>query len=107
MTDEKIVEIQVVTRLQDNGDGGYTMYVYNNEDELIADHPMATDFRQDPKTGEWGDVAVKISKKKREAILNEEDPYENGYIGSDTIKIKLNSDGTMCLAESMSFHAGQ
>lgn len=32
--------IQCVTRLQDNQDGGYTMFVYNNEEEMLKDHPL-------------------------------------------------------------------
>ena len=107
MPKEKIVELKVVTRLQDNGDGGYTMYVYNNEDELIANHPLGSNFEKNEETGEWGYVAIEISDELRNEILNENDPYENGYIGSDTIKVKINSDGTMCLAAPMSFHAGQ
>jgi predicted DNA-binding WGR domain protein len=97
--------INVVTRLQDNGDGGYTMYVYNNEDELIADHPKSEDFRQGPD-GKWDYVKVKLTKEQRDEILNEEDAYENGYIGSDTIKVKI-VNGVATLAEPMSFHAGQ
>ena len=38
---EQIITIPVVTRLQDNGDGGYTTYVYNHKKELLCDHPLA------------------------------------------------------------------
>jgi hypothetical protein len=84
--------IPVITRLQDNGDGGYTLYAYNNEDELIADHPISRDGEMTPEM--------------REEILSEENPYENGYIGQDTIELKL-VDGKFVLAEPLRFHAGQ
>lgn len=40
----KTITIPVVTRTQDNGDGGYTTYVYNNNDELIKDHPKSKSY---------------------------------------------------------------
>ncbi len=85
--------INVVTRLQDCGDGGYTMYVYNNEVEMLADHPLA-------KKG-------KLTEKQKKDILIEDDPYENGYIGKDTIEIELLEDGTVRLAKPISMHVGQ
>lgn len=42
-------KIPVVTRLQDNGDGGYTMFIYNNSDELIRDHPKAKEWSSSHK----------------------------------------------------------
>ncbi len=82
--------IHIITRLQDNGDGGYTLRGYNSEDELIEDHPLF----------------YKMTPELREEILNEEDPYENGYIGSDSIEIEI-VDGVARLAGHLSFHAGQ
>lgn len=89
----KILSIPVVTRLQDCGDGGYTMYVYNNEEELIADHPLAEDGP--------------LTSDQIRDILNEDDPYENGYIGNDTINIQIDEHGVAKLANSLSFHVGQ
>jgi hypothetical protein len=86
----KVISIPVITRLQDNGDGGYTLHAYNSQDELIADHPRADE----------------MTDELRADILNEDDPYENGYIGSDTIKIVKVGNGYQ-LAEKLSFHAGQ
>lgn len=86
--------IPVVTRLQDNGDGGYSMYVYASEEEMLADHPLASD----------GEV---IDEKIKKAILTEDDPYENGYIGTDTINIVVTTDGKLLLAKPLHFHAGQ
>ena len=97
-----MIQISVVTRLQDNGDGGYTMYIYNNEDELIADHPLSKKWDTKKKK----DVTVKISEELREQILSGEDEYENGYIGSDTITIK-EVDDKFVLAKPLSFGAGQ
>ena len=97
-----VISIPVVTRLQDNGDGGYTLYAYNNEDELIADHPKSRRWDSTLKK----DVPVELSKEDRDDILNEDDPYENGYIGSDTIKVVKVGNGYQ-LAEPLSFHCGQ
>jgi len=90
---KKTYTIDVVTRLQDNGDGGYTMYVYNDNEELLDDHPLAEESL--------------LSSDQREAILSEEDPYENGYIGTDTIEVEVDDNGVARLAVAMSFHAGQ
>lgn len=86
--------IQVITRLQDNGDGGYTLYGYNSEDELIKDHPLAVDGEMDAKT--------------RKDILQEDDAYENGYIGSDRIEVEVDTvTQKVTLRKPLSFHAGQ
>ena len=97
--------INVVTRLQDCGDGGYTMYVYNNNEELLADHPLAEDFRQ--VNGEWKHVPVELTEEQKKKILTEDDPYENGYIGKDTIEIEICEDGTVKLGKPLSMHVGQ
>ncbi len=98
----EVVEIKVVTRLQDNGDGGYTLFAYNTEDELIANHSKS--YPWDPSTKSW--PFKEMSQEQREEILNEEDPYKNGYIGRDTIKVKITSDGVF-LAEPLCFGLGQ
>ena len=97
------IEIPVVTRLQDNGDGGYTMRIYNTEDELIADHPKSKKWDSEAKTY----VKVELTEEERLEILDEHDPYENGYMGSNTITVEVNEDGTYKLAKSLSFSAGQ
>jgi len=84
--------IQVVTRLQDNGDGGYTLYAYNSDAELIADHP---------------DNDGDMSEERAQEILDEEDPYEDGYIGSDTIEVTIDENGNATLTSPLSFRAGQ
>jgi hypothetical protein len=72
---DEIITIPVVTRLQNNGDGGYTTYVYNNTDELIADHPKRRNYRHSPP-----DQDRSLTQKEIHEILNEYDPYENGVI---------------------------
>lgn len=91
------VTIPVVTRLQDDGDGGYTMWVYNNEDELIADHPLIRD----------GEMSEEQYYRTRNEILTEYDPYENGYIEKSTIPVRIHADGTVTLAKRLCLHAGQ
>jgi len=78
-------KISVVTRLQDNGDGGYTMFLYNNNQEMLADHPN-----------------VKNGYSTNEDVLNEVDPYEDGYLGTATIEVT--EDGKIV---PFSLHAGQ
>jgi hypothetical protein len=86
--------IRVITRLQDNGDGGHTLYGYNSEDELIKDHPLAVNGVVDAET--------------RENILNEDDTYENGYIGEDSIEVEVDTvTQEVILRTPISFHAGQ
>lgn len=104
------ISIPVVTRTQDNGDGGYTTYAYNNNDELIKDHPKSQEFKQ--VDGKWQNVPVELLPADRDEILNENDPYENGYIGKDTIELEIEGLPEGCvpkikLAKEISFHAGQ
>ncbi len=96
--------IQVITRTQDNGDGGYTTYAYNNADELIADHPKSRDFVE--IDGKYQTVVIELTEEQRNDILNEDDPYENGYIGRSNIEIEV-VDGVAKLTKHLSFHAGQ
>jgi hypothetical protein len=101
---ELILEIPVICRTQDNGDGGYSIYVYNNEDELIEDHPRAKKFAKvDEK---WIYVPVELSEEEIEGILDEDAAYENGYIENSTIKIKV-VNGVASLSEKFRFSAGQ
>ena len=73
-----IVKLNVVTRLQDNGDGGYTMFIYNNQEEMLTDHPLAANNDDG-----------KLTKKQKEDILDKDDEYENGYLGTDTITLDI------------------
>lgn len=88
-----IQTIPVVTRLQDNGDGGYSLYAYNSEQELLADHPLARD----------GKMTEEVAK----SILDEDDTYENGYISSDSINVEIDANGQLKLAKPLHFHCGQ
>jgi hypothetical protein len=102
----KRISVPVVTRLQDNGDGGYTMYAFNDENELIANHPKSRKWDYTSKPIK--EIVVELSAEEREAILTEDDPYKNGYIDEDTIELEMDDDtGTIRLAKPLSFHAGQ
>lgn len=98
----KTIELRVVVRLQDNGDGGYTAHFYNNEEELLADHPMARKW--DASMKEF--VPVELTEEQRKEILEEHDPYGNGYISRDTVKLLVSETG-ITLAEPFRMHAGQ
>lgn len=97
--------IPVITRMQDNGDGGYSMYAYNTEDELIADHPKSRGYRK--VDGELQNVHIELTQEERDYILSEQDPYDDGYIGKDTIEVEVLEDGTIRLAEPLAFSVGQ
>ena len=91
---EEIITIDIVTRLQDNGDGGFTCYGYNTEEEMLADCYALEDLE-----GEEYEA-------KKEEILSGEDEYENGYLGEETIHIKKVGDKYV-LAKNISIHGGQ
>jgi hypothetical protein len=86
-----VVTIPVVTCMIDGQDGGYTMNVYGTKQEMVDDH-----FDGEEPTEE-----------EIQYFLDGEDEYENGYIGSDTIQVEVMADGSVKLASSLSFHAGQ
>lgn len=98
MSENKSVKlsINVVTRMNDNQDGGYTFYVYNSEEEMLADHPKIN----------GSDLIPEEYEKLKEEILSGDDEYENGYIGSDTINVII-KDGVARLDGNLSFHCGQ
>ena len=85
--------IPVIVRTQDNGDGGYSIYAYNSEQELLNDHHLYEDASEEEKEQVAAD------------ILNEDDPY-NGYISHENIEIEI-IDGVAKLVGSLHFHAGQ
>lgn len=94
--------IPVITRTQDNGDGSWTTYAYNSEDDLIADHPKSDECKT--IEGKW--QHVNLTQEDIDNILNEDDPYTNGYIGHSQIEIEI-IDGKAVLSKPLSFHAGQ
>lgn len=87
----KTQTIRVYTRMQDNQDGGYTFYGYSSQEELIKDHP-----RYDEMTDEL-----------REEILSEDDPYENGYIGTMPLEVSIDENGKVHLIGNICAHVGQ
>lgn len=88
------IKLDVIARIQDNQDGGYTILVYNNEDELIADHPLTEEHEGN------------LPDEERRAILNGDDEYENGYISHETIEVEF-VNGALRLAKPIHLHAGQ
>lgn len=83
-------KIPVVTILYDNGDGGYTMYAYNNEDELIENHRSSDE----------------MTPNLREEILRGDNEYENGYVGRDEIDVLVDGE-KVTLVGPICFSAGQ
>jgi hypothetical protein len=101
---KQVYEIPVVVRTQDNQDGGYSIRAYNNEDELIQDHPKCTDY--EIVDGKYKNVFIGCSDELREEILSGEDEYENGYISNGEVKVEV-ENGVARLCGILSFHAGQ
>ena len=97
--------IPVITLLQDCGDGGWTMYAYNTQEELIDNHPKSREYKR--VNGKWQDVPVTLTPEQIRDIMAENDPYENGYIGEDTIEVEVGDNGVACLIKPLSFHVGQ
>jgi len=94
-------KIDVVTRLQDNGDGGYTMYVYNSQEEMLENHPKSRKWDQEKKA-----YVNVLTQEQRDEILSEDDPYNNGYIDTDSIEIEI-ENGKAKLSNPLAFSAGQ
>ena len=97
------ITLRVITRLQDNGDGGYTLYLYNNADDLIREHPNSKKFNKETRKYE----KTELSYQERRDILLEEDPYLNGYISYSDIRLKIVDGKPMLTEKGLSFHAGQ
>ena len=81
----KTVEVKMITHYRDNGDGSSTTYLYNNMDELKS------------KNG-YGDEFMK-------ALIEGEDPYENGSLDNTTITVVVHDDGSVEL-EPFSVYSG-
>lgn len=88
--------INLATLIRDNGDGGFTARVYNNDDELLADQYSLQDLEKGSL--EWN--------KKAKEILEGEDEYDNGYVGTTSFEIEI-EDGVARLAGILSFQGGQ
>lgn len=71
--------------------------IYNNEQELIQDHPKATAMRIG-SDGKYQRVPVSLTDDQIRDILNEDDPQENGHVRRSTIEIEI-VDGIPKLAE--------
>lgn len=98
-------KIPVIVRTQDNGDGGYSIYVYNTAEELLQDHPKRRTWAK-KDDGTYGYVDNAFTQEAKDKILNEDDPYENGYISNSTLEISL-ENGVATLTKMAHFHAGQ
>lgn len=94
------ITIPVFTVLQDNGDGGYTMRAYNSKEEWVNQRVKENNegFEKGWEEEKW--------TPERFLELADDDEYQYGYQGTDSISIKM-VDGKWQLAEELSFHAGQ
>lgn len=85
------ISVRCVTRLQDNGDGGYTLWLHNSDEEMLGAISAYTD----------------LTPEKIEEILTEDDPYENGYLGEETVTFERRKDGKWYIKPSTTFHCVQ
>lgn len=95
-SDSQSFTIPVFVRTQDNGDGGYGIHVYNSLEELVQDHRLVKDENLS---------AADLERITKE-IVDEDDPYENGYISEEQIEIVI-ENGVPRLKDKVHFHAGQ
>lgn len=86
---KKVIEIEVHTVVTDNHDGGFTVEIFNTQDELLKS--LQEDYIDDELT----------------IAAIEADEYEYGYLGIATLKLVADSKGNYKLAEKLSFHGGQ
>lgn len=87
---DKIYIIPIHTITYDNGDGGYTIEIFNNEDELIENHRKVNE----------------MTDELREEILSSDNEYENGYLDKNKIEIVI-KNGKAFLNKPVCFGAGQ
>jgi hypothetical protein len=99
--------LKLVTLTRDHGDGSSSTYLYNNIDELILDHRLSEDYFDYDNNGDIIGSKILPEKDKKEIIdkINN-DPYEYGNIGKDSIKLLL-VDGKIMLAEPTSIYGNQ
>ncbi len=95
-------QLDLITRLQDNGDGGYTLRAYNSKEELIQDHPKFEKYN--PKTKKF--EHVEPTEEEKDEILNGDDEYENGYIGRMTVSVVV-ENGVAKLGKPLCVGVGQ
>jgi len=93
MSEETEISVSVSCRMQDNGDGGFSVHLYSDDEALLADHDLVED-------------GLPPTPEQRRIILGEDDPYENGYISHESIDlIKVN--GVWKLKDGQYMHFGQ
>lgn len=74
----KVHKIKMVTLFIDNQDGSCTSHFYNSEEELRS--------------------LRKLDDTAWQALVDEDDPYENGSLGTETIEVTLHDDGHVSIA---------
>lgn len=92
--------IKAFAYLIDHQDGGGSTTIYPSLDALQRDRFSWEGKYPDCETKEESDA-------KLQAVLDEEDPYENGEIDETTIEIEQLEDGTFVLAEKIHCSWGQ
>jgi len=90
----KQITLNLPTLFMDNQDGGYTMYVFCDEEERLAH--------------------INEDKEENEVLTEEQlsggdyDEYVRGYLGDTDIKLEVDmTTGKVKLAKYFSIHAGQ
>jgi hypothetical protein len=83
------MKLNLVARIQDGGDGSQIITLYNSTNDLIADHS-----------------AVQAGIATAEEVLNENDPYGNGYITYFDLEVTVDGHGNAELIKPTRFSAG-
>ena len=96
--------IQVATLVVDNQDGGFTTNIYNDNAELLAEMDSVN------MDGEDHDIDDEnpMTQEMKDCVLDGDNEFDNGYVGTSTIEINYNSElETYELATPITLQAGQ
>lgn len=88
----KKVKLEVYTYARNNGDGSCTISIFNTENEIF-------DY--------IASMRGELSEEDKMAIINNDDPYENGIVSKDAISLLVSDDGSISLDQTAhnSFYA--
>lgn len=79
-----MIDIPIVVLMKDNGDGEFTAFIYNTEQEMLDNHPDAP-----------------LTSEREDEILSGKNGYEDGRIVRAKISLKKSDNGEYILANAV------
>lgn len=100
--------LKLVTLTRDHGDGSSSTYLYNNMDELLLEHRLSEDYFDYDNNGDIIGNGI-LSEKDKKEILDkiDDNPYDYGSLGTDSIELELLENGQIRLACPTSIYGNQ